>query len=520
MNFGMPRNLDFAVERKRPNFEQVPLCANEPLRYTFYLASILTMMVAKGIKKHFPRNWSLIPELPLVPVPAGDPAHNDFLAAVAAREASARKYDYNYPSPSKARFEMLEAKMNADTNNQANILAGLLTDGSPRFSTADQTLMATCLGVVNLENKMDQKEIDVVGEFLIFVKNTVSLSLGQLIDTSSESDRPGVERRPNYVLRTFLQRQEPLCRGNSKSYITVLQAIFDGIGKAETVLQATYVLDQVDYFRNIFDSYMDLHPGAITQIPTDEDYLNSIFYRLKNAGKIHDLHKLLKKVLDSNNIDYRDTMSELRLALQNNKPNIFEPSTLPSYSVSAEKSDSTSVFSHSQTSNSSIWSPNSSSGNDDFFQSYLSLPHAQVLAFHQQQANLGFGGTPVPAPQPLANPPYPGTPSWQSRPPLPPTSSSSSGRGKCNAYPLCAWRGQDGSGCRFLHLDVNGMKNPVLEQIQADAVSSQNLMDPTVRNQWKPSQDLVNRTISALSSNPNDNLQMIEMARKKARYSN
>ena len=70
MNFGTPLHLDFAIERKRPNFEQSPLCANEALRYTYYLAFIQTLMVAKGIKRYLPPNWSLMPTPPLVMPPA------------------------------------------------------------------------------------------------------------------------------------------------------------------------------------------------------------------------------------------------------------------------------------------------------------------------------------------------------------------------------------------------------------------------------------------------------------------
>ena len=203
MNFGTPAHLDFAIERKRPDFVQSPLCANEALRYTYYLAFIQTLMAAKGIKRYLPPNWSLMPTPPLVMPPAGDPAMPAYLAAVAAKEVLARKFDYFMPSPSKTRFDQLESKMNSDTMNQLNIAAGIPNDGSPRFVAADQVFMTTCLGVVALETKFDQKETDVIGDFLLLVKNTVSLSLGQLIDAASETDRPGFERRPNYVLRTF-----------------------------------------------------------------------------------------------------------------------------------------------------------------------------------------------------------------------------------------------------------------------------------------------------------------------------
>jgi hypothetical protein len=463
-----------------------------------------------------------MPIPPLVMPPAGDPAAMlAYLTAVATKESLDSKYDYFMPSPSKIRFDQLESKMSADTINQLNVAAGLPDDGSPIFVAADQVFMTTCLGVVALETKADQKEIDLIGDFLILVKNTVSLSLGQLIDSASESDRPGIERRPNYVLRTFLEKQEPLCRGNTKNYVGVLQEIFNGIGKAESILQATYVLDQVDYFRNIFQAYVDLHPGAIPQIPSDEDYLTAVFYRLKNTGKLHDLHKLLQKVLLSDVIVYETTISRLRLALQNNLPNIFEPATLPSNSSSSSKMDSNPTFSHSQSGNSSISSPKTS--HSDFFQSYLSLPHGEAVTFHQQQANLGFGGAPVPSPQPGASPLYPGSAAWQPpRPgPPPPPSPRPPIQPTCTQYPLCNFHGRDGLGfCRYQHVSVRGTKIPALEEIQAEASAQQNAMEPSLRENWRASQDLVNRTVAALSGNSADNMSMLEGARKKNRYSN
>jgi hypothetical protein len=464
-----------------------------------------------------------MPTPPLIMPPAGDPAMPAYLAAVAAKEVLAAKFDYFMPSPSKMRFDQLEAKMSADTMNQLNIAAGIPNDGSPRFVAADQIFMTTCLGVVALETKFNQKETDVIGDFLILVKNTVSLSLGQLIDAASETDRPGFERRPNFVLRTFLEQQEPLCRGNSKNYQGVLQEIFNSIGKAESILQATYVLDQVDYFRNIFQAYVDLHPGAIPQIPTDEDYLGAIFYRLKNSGKLHELHKLLQKVLLSTGvIEYSPTVSGLRLALQNNLPNIFDPSSLPSNSSSSasSKSESNPVYSHSQSGNSSISSPKTS--RDDFFQSYLSLSHGDAAAFHNQQANLGFGGAPVPSPQPGPSPLYPGSAAWQPRPPGPPPPPASRPplHPTCKEYPLCNFHGRDGLGfCRYQHVSVTGAKIPALEQIQGEASAQQNAMEPSLRANWHPSQDLVDRTVAALSGNPADNMSMLEGARKKNKYS-
>jgi hypothetical protein len=173
-----------------------------------------------------------MPTPPLVMPPAGDlAAMLAYLTAVATRESLESKFDYFMPSPSKIRFDQLESKMSADTINQLNVAAGLPDDGSPIFVAADQVFMTTCLGVVALETKADQKEIDLIGDFLILVKNTVSLSLGQLIDSASESDRPGIERRPNYVLRTFLEKQEPLCRGNSKNYQGVLQEILIALAR-------------------------------------------------------------------------------------------------------------------------------------------------------------------------------------------------------------------------------------------------------------------------------------------------
>jgi hypothetical protein len=505
MNFGMPRALDFAVERKRPNFELVPLAANDPLRYTYYLAYIMTMIVAKGLKKFFPPGWSLNPLPPLVMPPVG-PLMGPYLVSVAALNASITRYDFYSPSQSRLRYDTLEAKLNAHSENLVNQAAGHPDDHSPQFTAADQGIMDTCLSVLAMETTADQKEMDVVGEFLIFIKNTVSLSLGQLIDTCSISDRPGVERRHNYILRSFLQKQETLCRGNLKTYNAVLHEIFNSIGKAETPLQCTFVLDQVDYFRNILNAYVELHPGAIPQLPTDEDFLNSIFYRLKNAGKLHDLHKLLKKVLDSDAIDYVATMEDLRLALQSNKPNIFDPTTLPTYSTSSEKIGSPSLFTNSQASASA-----SSSSYDSFVETYLSLPHGQALAFHQHQANLGFGGTPVPSPQPVANPLYPGAPAWQSSP------QKLSAR--CNFYPLCTWLNGP-SGCKFQHLDVHGAKDPVLEQIQDEASASQRAFPTSSLSQWRPSPELLAKTLAALSRNPADPLAMTEMASKRARFSN
>jgi hypothetical protein len=509
MNFGMPRTLDFAVERKRPNFTERPLCANEPLRYTHFLPTITTEILTRGIKKFFPPSWSLIPLPPLIRPPTGDPSEAAYFVELNARETRAKRYDYYYPSASQASFDMLTEKLGAHTDNLAIIAAGGISNGAPRFLKSDQSLMDTCLNITHAETKSDEKETTIIGVFLIALKSLVSLSLGQIIDNAAKSDRPGHDRRPNFILRTFLELLEPLCRGSAKNYNSVLQETFNSIGKAESIEQATFVMDQIDYFRNIFFSYIELHPGSIVQIPTDEDYLNAIFYRIKDHGKLHDLFKLLKQVLESDNIVYESTLMKLRLALQSNKPNIFDSSTLPSYSESSEKASSN--YSSIQTSHSSYDTSNTSHTNDNyhkFLTSYYSLPHSQVMAFHaQQQALLGYGGPPVPTPLPSATPPFPGNPAWNVGRPA--TNS------RCNAYPLCSWRN---GNCRFAHTDIHGLKNPILEQIQADAKASQDAYTPVSGLPWKPSQDLIRRTITALSSNPNDALSMTDMAYKKAKF--
>jgi hypothetical protein len=67
---------------------------------------------------------------------------------------------------------------------------------------------------------------------------------------------------------------------------------------------------------------------------------------------------------------------------------------------------------------------------------------------------------------------------------------------------------------------VKGTKIPALEEIQAEASAQQNAMEPSTRVNWEASQDLVNRTVAALSGNSADNMSMLEGARKKFRYSN
>ena len=75
--------------------------------------------------------------------------------------------------------------MDAHSNDLVHVAAGEPADGSP-------------CGLAKEELAYDKMDIEAIGKYLTSLKTTVNLILSQSIETASETDRPGYERRPNY----------------------------------------------------------------------------------------------------------------------------------------------------------------------------------------------------------------------------------------------------------------------------------------------------------------------------------
>ena len=65
MEFYCPPNLDFATNRKRPDFKNLSLQINEPARYSHFLPWFFTKIIHFGIVEYFPSNRTLLPPIVL-----------------------------------------------------------------------------------------------------------------------------------------------------------------------------------------------------------------------------------------------------------------------------------------------------------------------------------------------------------------------------------------------------------------------------------------------------------------------
>ena len=322
-----------------------PLGSNDPERYTYYISAVLSEMTTRSIKRYLPAGWSLSPDPTIVPAPPGSPSFAAYLAAVARKKARAQKYDYFDPSRSTLRQQLLQAKMDAHSNDLVRITAGNATNGAPPFTPDDQRLLSTVSGLAKEELAYDKMEIEAIGEYLTYLKTTVNLGLSQIIEKTAEIDRPLYERRPYYVLRTFLFELEPSARCNAKIYIKHLESMFNFIGKADTVQQATFVIEQLLFFRKVFVGYRALHPLARIHEPVEEVYANAIFYRLKDHGALHDAYKILKTALKSDTpIQLEALICEVNDTFLTSRQNIFEPETLPTDHESSASASASSNY--------------------------------------------------------------------------------------------------------------------------------------------------------------------------------
>ena len=492
MNFACPTSLTLAVAQKRRNFTTEPLQANDPTGYTEYLPETWTELINLGITRYFPPNWTLIPEVPLIlPAGATPTVLANHIALVAERLRIKTKYDYVNVPPAVARIEALDRKLEA-----FNLASDLLPPGgviNPDliFTVVDTQMMLAMNSSLAKHEGIQSKELTDVGAYLTNMKHTLSPFLAQLIDKNSKSDRPE-PRSKNGILRLVLLEFEILCRGDSNTYNTIISGMFNSIGKADNVEQANFVLDQMDYTRNIYQAYIDSHPGQAEFIPTDKQYLYAICYRLSNSdSKLRELRKILEKLFKnpSTVYNYDDTVKELRIesgtqhimigggtSLTTGSPSNNQISQL-SMDVSPPRQQSLDYQSMYNLQNQFGYAagipqnqfhyPVGISQNQS---SYVSgNPHTQS-GFAATDPHYGYfmERPPTPSPQPIPNANYgfsQPNPNWpqQFRPtnPLPPQSKT------CDYFPFCTYR-----QCRYSHKDSEGLDNPQLDAIQFDAYTS------------------------------------------------
>ena len=176
-------------------------------------------------------------------------------------------YDYVQPSIANEHIHALNLRLSAHNASVAQIsaivAANLLVPGTypplpipaPRFTNDDTQLLIAIAAVKTQEDRLRELQIKTIGPFIIEMTTTLFLSLGNLFDQHSETDRPEPQSK-NGIVRKVLFSLETLCRGESYTHSKVLQTMYETIGRAETVSQANMILDQFDYAKGIFDAYV------------------------------------------------------------------------------------------------------------------------------------------------------------------------------------------------------------------------------------------------------------------------
>ena len=269
MNFACPPSLPLATVRIKRNFVTHPLESNDPSAYFKYLPFIFSKIKALGIDVYFPPNFSMIPLEPLIAPPIGSTIAEIQAHAILVTERArlVDLYDYVQPSMANEHIHALNLKFSAHNASVAQIsaivAANLLVPGTypplpipaPRFTNDDTQLLIAITAVKTQEDRLRELQIKTIGPFIIEMTTTLFLSLGNLFDQHSETDRPEPQSK-NGIVRKVLFSLETLCRGESYTHSKVLQTMYETIGRAETVSQANMILDQFDYAKGIFDAYV------------------------------------------------------------------------------------------------------------------------------------------------------------------------------------------------------------------------------------------------------------------------
>ena len=89
----------------------------------------------------------------------------------------------------------------------------------------------------------------------------------------------------------------------------------------------------MDYTRNIYQAYIEFHPGQAEFIPTDKQYLYAICYRFSNTdSKLKEMRKILEKLFKNPTTvyNYEVRVKELRVKSETQHIMIGQQSSTPS----------------------------------------------------------------------------------------------------------------------------------------------------------------------------------------------
>ena len=137
-----------------------------------------------GINRYFPKGFTLN-FVPLVPPPVGSTPE-----VIAAHELLVREEeiaDYELPSLNASALASLNHKLL--TYMVAQLSDGTYPAGTVIFTKADTANMALMTAQCTLEEKRFEKEIDLIGPFLLKLKSTLSPELASSVESTSKSDR-------------------------------------------------------------------------------------------------------------------------------------------------------------------------------------------------------------------------------------------------------------------------------------------------------------------------------------------
>ena len=231
------------------------------------------------------------------------------------------RHDYIYTTQAENDLIVLRNHLTLFNAERAQIAAELFLGKIilpivPDFGQAESARMTLALSSMAFETRQRERESALCTPILNEIKESVSLPLGQKFDDNTESDRPGIPRSPNFVIRATILAYEVCCRGDPRDFSTTLKEMFNSIGKAKTEEQAGFVFDQFDYFKTIMTMFIVLHPGVIAKLPTIRSYLKAMYFRLTDVPELHDLRRILKNVLDKETAEYTPTMELLRKSIR------------------------------------------------------------------------------------------------------------------------------------------------------------------------------------------------------------
>ena len=499
MSFGCPENLAIVRPVPKRNFSTNPLAASDPEGYTEYMPNLMKEIQTLGINSFFPPNFTLN-FIPLLPPPPGATAIE--IATHAAQVRANELADYEFPSVNLLLAQDLNSRL--AISNAARQPDGTYPPGTVIFTRSDNATLISVNLSFTIEENARTREIELIGPFLLKMKDSITVQLSTAIDAASVSDR-AIPRRKNSVLRKAIQYLEIVGRGSADTYNPILVKRFNDIGTATNAEEALMVLDQMDMVRTDFKSYVANHPGAVPYDPPDQVLIYAIIYRFqKDTDKLNSVRRKYQKKFDDPTTAYNyaaDSM-EMRIELSKRtlRPNVISSPNPPNPQSSNYASiapykpfETTHAYNH----------PPAVDFTDLNTQIQYNYQANLPTPYHQSSYQQGYylpppiDRLPTPTFQPSATTTYPySRPSaaWPQSSVGSPQSQLPLGQAaRCRTFPFCSFL-----NCKFAHCDDHGLPNPQLTAIQDESYRQQTLVPPGIR--WEPDASLRARLEAILSS--------------------